>query len=194
VIEINQIASPRSSASSTIALSAKRAPERKSRSNCPLSSADLGSHNSSRSWRRLSRRPKPVCAPRTKPRHRPHRPRLSSGCVEDRGCGSCQGVGCCPTAYPEQNRYEVFKSLSRKRIELFEIAGAPEEIRTPDPQIRSLVLYPAELRARRLSPATELGAPARMRASSRFSGLRQERIAAAPQPRLPRRGGRLKGA
>ena len=29
------------------------------------------------------------------------------------------------------------------------ITGAPEEIRTPDPQIRSLVLYPAELRARR---------------------------------------------
>ena len=25
--------------------------------------------------------------------------------------------------------------------------GAPGEIRTPDPQIRSLVLYPAELRA-----------------------------------------------
>src|SRR5262249_39460404 len=28
------------------------------------------------------------------------------------------------------------------------MTGAPEEIRTPDPQIRSLVLYPAELRAR----------------------------------------------
>jgi hypothetical protein len=28
------------------------------------------------------------------------------------------------------------------------LIGAPEEIRTPDPQIRSLVLYPAELRAR----------------------------------------------
>ena len=27
------------------------------------------------------------------------------------------------------------------------ISGAPGEIRTPDPQIRSLVLYPAELRA-----------------------------------------------
>jgi hypothetical protein len=27
------------------------------------------------------------------------------------------------------------------------IAGAPEGIRTPDPQIRSLVLYPAELPA-----------------------------------------------
>jgi hypothetical protein len=30
----------------------------------------------------------------------------------------------------------------------WEANGAPEEIRTPDPQIRSLVLYPAELRAR----------------------------------------------
>jgi hypothetical protein len=30
------------------------------------------------------------------------------------------------------------------------LAGAPGEIRTPDPQIRSLVLYPAELRARRV--------------------------------------------
>src|SRR5580704_15329941 len=30
------------------------------------------------------------------------------------------------------------------------VRGAPEEIRTPDPQIRSLVLYPAELRARRV--------------------------------------------
>ncbi len=28
--------------------------------------------------------------------------------------------------------------------------GAPEEIRTPDPQIRSLVLYPAELRVHSL--------------------------------------------
>jgi hypothetical protein len=31
--------------------------------------------------------------------------------------------------------------------------GAPEEIRTPDPQIRSLVLYPAELRA--LAPGND---------------------------------------
>ena len=29
-----------------------------------------------------------------------------------------------------------------------ENTGAPEEIRTPDPQIRSLVLYPAELPVR----------------------------------------------
>src|SRR5262245_31008357 len=32
-------------------------------------------------------------------------------------------------------------------IPVFQGGGAPEEIRTPDPQIRSLVLYPAELRA-----------------------------------------------
>ena len=36
----------------------------------------------------------------------------------------------------------------RKRSDFLELIGAPEEIRTPDPQIRSLVLYPAELRAR----------------------------------------------
>jgi hypothetical protein len=33
------------------------------------------------------------------------------------------------------------------RREVTDFTGAPEEIRTPDPQIRSLVLYPAELRA-----------------------------------------------
>src|SRR3954467_13258222 len=36
--------------------------------------------------------------------------------------------------------------------------GAPEEIRTPDPQIRSLVLYPAELRARSHGPAGRVAA------------------------------------
>jgi hypothetical protein len=35
-------------------------------------------------------------------------------------------------------------------IETVDFVGAPGEIRTPDPQIRSLVLYPAELRAPRL--------------------------------------------
>ena len=42
-------------------------------------------------------------------------------------------------------------SSSRNRAEIPNqyqgVDGAPEEIRTPDPQIRSLVLYPAELRA-----------------------------------------------
>ena len=35
--------------------------------------------------------------------------------------------------------------------------GAPERIRTSDPQIRSLVLYPAELRVR-VAPVTVRGA------------------------------------
>jgi hypothetical protein len=39
-----------------------------------------------------------------------------------------------------KNRAEILNQNQR-------VAGAPEEIRTPDPQIRSLVLYPAELRA-----------------------------------------------
>ena len=37
--------------------------------------------------------------------------------------------------------------------------GAPEEIRTPDPQIRSLVLYPAELRAHAAVPGREAPGP-----------------------------------
>jgi hypothetical protein len=36
--------------------------------------------------------------------------------------------------------------LSYERIPI--VIGAPEEIRTPDPLVRSQVLYPAELRAR----------------------------------------------
>src|SRR5262245_37184817 len=41
--------------------------------------------------------------------------------------------------------------LGRVGVRRCVLSGAPEEIRTPDPQIRSLVLYPAELRA--LDPA-----------------------------------------
>jgi hypothetical protein len=40
-------------------------------------------------------------------------------------------------------------------MRLNNMAGAPEEIRTPDPQIRSLVLYPAELRAHRAAGRIE---------------------------------------
>ncbi len=43
------------------------------------------------------------------------------------------------------------RTASSKRLSVFRDIGrdgAPEEIRTPDPQIRSLVLYPAELRVR----------------------------------------------
>jgi hypothetical protein len=37
-----------------------------------------------------------------------------------------------------------------------DMTGAPEEIRTPDPQIRSLVLYPTELRAPKPSKKADL--------------------------------------
>src|SRR5262249_55969119 len=41
-----------------------------------------------------------------------------------------------------------FQDQSGEIVQVQWLTGAPEEIRTPDPQIRSLVLYPAELRAR----------------------------------------------
>ena len=43
--------------------------------------------------------------------------------------------------------------------------GAPEGIRTPDPQIRSLVLYPAELPAPRV-PVAQSGAQAKRTAAA----------------------------
>jgi hypothetical protein len=47
-------------------------------------------------------------------------------------------------------RRKVLKCGTQQVFDLGNHSGAPEEIRTPDPQIRSLVLYPAELRARRV--------------------------------------------
>jgi hypothetical protein len=53
---------------------------------------------------------------------------------------------CCPTPTACQDAKNRAEILIQNQIDI----GAPEEIRTPDPQIRSLVLYPAELRARRV--------------------------------------------
>ena len=49
---------------------------------------------------------------------------------------------------PLTPRFEVWCSIQLSYRRWENCNGAPEEIRTPDPQIRSLVLYPAELRAR----------------------------------------------
>jgi hypothetical protein len=57
------------------------------------------------------------------------------------------------------------------------LTGAPEEIRTPDPQIRSLVLYPAELRARMLPARRFDAAREASRASSGFQVGGQGQIA-----------------
>ena len=59
--------------------------------------------------------------------------------------------------------------------------GAPEEIRTPDPQIRSLVLYPAELRAR----LAQRGSAVRGAAAA---GRARREMAGAPRP-CPCQGG-----
>ena len=48
---------------------------------------------------------------------------------------------------PQQRHLEAKILMSEIHESLQRVAGAPEGIRTPDPQIRSLVLYPAELRA-----------------------------------------------
>ena len=80
------------------------------------------------------------------------------------------------------------------------LTGAPEEIRTPDPQIRSLVLYPAELRAQRRSvigdPSGDVKSAAwcsEMRGHSSFrrgpaaaSGCSASRDPRAPHEKNPR--------
>ena len=40
---------------------------------------------------------------------------------------------------------QIEQSRRRGKCYVFDMIGAPERSRTPDPQIRSLVLYPAEL-------------------------------------------------
>jgi hypothetical protein len=47
--------------------------------------------------------------------------------------------------------------------QVFEMIGAPGEIRTPNPQIRSLVLYPVELRAQPEAPGRAMAARRRGR-------------------------------
>ena len=52
-----------------------------------------------------------------------------------------------PRCCPRKCRCQEGKSRAEILNQNQRVVGAPEEIRTPDPQIRSLVLYPAELRA-----------------------------------------------
>ena len=46
--------------------------------------------------------------------------------------------------YLQKERIRMTKGLTVSG-QPFVLYGAPREIRTPDPQVRSLVLYPAEL-------------------------------------------------
>jgi hypothetical protein len=56
-------------------------------------------------------------------------------------------VNRCIKKYRLKNRFSR-RFSNGEILQNIEKTGAPGEIRTPDPQIRSLVLYPAELRAR----------------------------------------------
>jgi hypothetical protein len=47
--------------------------------------------------------------------------------------------------YPSFNWAENNKRLTVVKLQAFVLYGAPKEIRTPDPLVRSQVLYPAEL-------------------------------------------------
>ena len=54
------------------------------------------------------------------------------------------------------------KQTEVRKTQVIEISSAPGEIRTPDPQVRSLMLYPTELRARSADstmrpPVAEMG-------------------------------------
>ena len=79
----------------------------------------------------------------------PSRSALASRCgllqeasAESR-CGSFPKKVCSCIEKHRSKRQPAKRCKSSKPLK----SGAPEEIRTPDPQIRSLVLYPAELRA-----------------------------------------------
>jgi hypothetical protein len=50
--------------------------------------------------------------------------------------------------YGSKAQLMTFNDTIKIRNKISWLNGAPERIRTSDPQIRSLVLYPAELRAR----------------------------------------------
>src|SRR6516164_6301282 len=52
-----------------------------------------------------------------------------------------------PYCFHDKLTWKHPRNPKQKMYAVQQLNGAPEEIRTPDPQIRSLVLYPAELRA-----------------------------------------------
>src|SRR5262249_6353543 len=52
-----------------------------------------------------------------------------------------------PYCFHNAGAWKQTRLVGSRKITNSNTYGAPEEIRTPDPQIRSLVLYPAELRA-----------------------------------------------
>ena len=52
-----------------------------------------------------------------------------------------------PYCFHDKLAWKHTRKSKQKMYAVQQLSGAPEGIRTPDPQIRSLVLYPAELPA-----------------------------------------------
>src|SRR5215813_11894394 len=71
------------------------------------------------------------------------------------GCHAKSAIDSCSPTYAAFHRFPyasrsnfLGNSDTPNRVQVIYFIGALGEIRTPDPQIRSLMLYPAELRAR----------------------------------------------
>ena len=58
-------------------------------------------------------------------------------------------MGTIPDGLARPGGHDTKKAVSLLQLTACFCCGAPEEIRTPGLQVRSLLLYPAELRARR---------------------------------------------
>src|SRR3546814_19663998 len=89
----------------------------------------------------------------------------SDGCVPfEPGCTSDSYHGfhveCAARQHGMERRNRHTKKPANRFAGFRVVTGAPGEIRTPDPQVRSLVLYPAELRARMKQKRNFAGIPA----------------------------------
>ena len=112
--------------------------------------------------------------------------------AKDRGSRSSLPESIPPGA---TNGKENKKAVSLLQLTAYFCCGAPEEIRTPGLQVRSLLLYPAELRARREKLCIAIALPCQtfLRKKNQFlcsrsyrsSRFRWDRMAAqAPFPTL----------
>src|SRR5262249_58728 len=97
-------------------------------------------------------------------------------------CGSSRTMRA--TLFSLPDAYRTFSPSPADRQEVPGFIGALGEIRTPDPQIRSLVLYPAELRAQAIRTITQDAAADTppLRGGGKTQGERQRQAGRRPRP------------
>lgn len=119
-----------------------------------------------------------------------------------RGSGNLR-IG--PTSQMVEGDFTVFPRSRKKlyaNVQAVDLYGAPGEIRTPDPLVRSQVLYPTELQARNLfKPSAITTVPGMPASSASLPRLRREeavfrlKFPACPtELRLQNLGHRLSGS